>query len=150
MLQDDDLTMGTTSPYKTYVMAADTHSETDIAIPVTAYNETFSMVVTITQIYQDVFRSKGLTSVTFASGGSLTRIHARSFMNNSLTEVTLPSTVTNIDYGAFMDNPIDKVTIGSGVTLATKVFRNSDTFQTAYLAGGAGTYIYDGVNWIKQ
>lgn len=102
----------------------------------------------ITQIYQDVFKDKGLTSVVIEDG--ITRIHARAFLGNDLTEIVLPDSITMIDYGAFMGNDIKKVTIGDGVVLESKVFRSNDSFNSAYAAGGAGTYLFVNGQWIKQ
>ncbi len=119
-------------------------NSTEISIPKTLDGEE------VTAVYQDVFSSKGLTSVTFPADSGITRIHARAFKDNKLTEIVFPSSLTRIDYGAFMDNNITKVTIGSGVYLEGNVFQNSDTFKTAYDAEGAGTYIYSGGAWVKQ
>jgi len=107
--------------------------------------------VTVTGIFQDVFKGKSLTSVNFAGDSSLARIQARAFMNNSLTELVLPPTLQRLDYGAFLDNnSLTKVTIGSGVFLEGSVFQNNDLFSVAYLAHGAGTYIYSCGQWVKQ
>lgn len=106
--------------------------------------------VTVTNVYQDAFRSKSLTALIFPVDSAVTRIHARAFMNNGLTEVVFPSSLTRLDYGAFMDNDITKVTIGAGVTLEGNVFRSSDAFRDAYYALGAGTYVYSGGKWTKQ
>ena len=104
--------------------------------------------VTVTQIYQEVFKDKGLTSVVIEEG--ITRIHARAFQGNDLTEIVLPNSITRIDFGAFMGNDIKKVTIGTGVVLESKVFRSNDSFNAAYESGGAGTYIFTNGQWIKQ
>lgn len=103
----------------------------------------------VTQIWQDVFRDKGLTSVVIEEG--LTRINARAFQDNDLTEIVLPNSIARIDYGAFMGNDIKKITIGAGVTtIETKAFGNDNSFKDAYNAGGAGTYILTGGVWVKQ
>lgn len=127
----------------------------------------------ITQIHQDVFRGKGLISVSFANNSEINRIHARAFQNNDLTTVVLPNSLTRIDTRAFYDNPILTVEIPNNVTtIENKAFNNlteikvgsnltnisngaingSNTFREAYLSesGGAGTYIWDEENWVKQ
>ena len=107
--------------------------------------------VSVSAIYQDAFSGKGLTSVLFSDDSSVSRIHARAFMNNDLTEIILPSTIKRLDYGAFLNNfNLTKVTIGDGVEMEGRVFQNSNTFYDAYTKGGAGTYIYDDGVWIKQ
>jgi Flp pilus assembly pilin Flp len=145
-----------------------TGSETDIRIP-NALNG-FSMK----EIYQDVFKGKGLTEVLFDTGSGIVRIHARAFQNNelnqitlpnglqridlwafrdnNLTEVTLPPSLTTIEQRAFDGNNIQRITIGDNVTnIGTNVFsNNTDGFKSAYAAGGAGTYVYINGTWTKQ
>lgn len=138
----------------------------DIAIP------TIVNGIKITGIYQDAFKNLGLTAVTFAADSGLTRIHARAFLNNRLTFIKLPDTITSIDISAFQnndlteidlpdslqkiegkafyDNSITKITIGSNVTIGDKAFADDNKFREAYLANGAGTYIYLNGIWVKQ
>ncbi len=106
----------------------------------------------ITQILQDAFRGKNLTSVIFPGDSSVKRIHARAFMNNNLTEIAFPDSIERIDYGAFLNNDIAKITIGSGVILEGNVFSNNNKFKEVYDSGGqeAGTYLYVDADWIKQ
>lgn len=104
--------------------------------------------IQVTQIYQDSFSDKSLTSVVIEEG--IARIHARAFLGNDLTEIVLPSSVKRIDYGAFMGNDITKVTIGADVFLEGNVFRGSNSFKEAYEAGGAGTYKFVDGQWIKE
>nr|WP_300988900.1 leucine-rich repeat protein [Thiocapsa sp.] len=61
----------------------------------------------VTEIYQDVFANKGLTSVVFENDSQIVHIHARAFQNNQLTEVILPSNLQRIDQRSFMglDHP---------------------------------------------
>ena len=125
------------------------------------------------EIYQDVFKGKGLTSVAFDEGISLVQIHARAFQNNelssislpnglekidvrafynnNLTEITLPTSVKTIQLNAFDGNDIRKVSIGSDVSVAANSFSNPG-FADAYKSdnGGAGTYVYVNGNWVKQ
>ena len=108
--------------------------------------------ITIKGIYQDVFAGKELTAVAFEKGSQITRIHARAFQNNNLTEIILPDTINKLDYGAFDGNDITKITIGNGVTMEGNVFGNNNDFKTVYDAsdGGAGTYLFSEGVWKKQ
>jgi Flp pilus assembly pilin Flp len=145
-----------------------TGDETDISIPNTLGG--FS----IKEIYQDVFRNKGLTEVVFGEGSGITRIHARAFLDNELSSIVFPSNLTRIDLWAFRGNNltsvnfpntlttiegkafdgnnITRITIGSNVTsIGSGAFsNNNEGFKSAYAAGGAGTYVYTNGNWIKQ
>jgi Flp pilus assembly pilin Flp len=130
--------------------------------------------VSITGIYQEAFKGKGLTQVIFDAGSGLIQIHARAFQDNelssvtlpdglqridlrafkdnNLTEITLPSSVKTIEQNAFDGNNIQRVTIGANVTsIGTSVFsNNNEGFKSAYSAGGAGTYVYVNGSWVKQ
>ena len=106
--------------------------------------------IIITNVYQDAFLSKSLTSLKFDNNSGITRINARAFKNNSLIEVILPDTLKNLDVQAFYGNNITKVTIGAGVTMETNVFENNNNFRTAYIAQGAGTYTLVSGTWVKQ
>jgi hypothetical protein len=106
--------------------------------------------IIITNIYQNAFISKDLTTLKFDSNSGVTQIHARAFKNNSLTEIILPDTLKRLDVQAFYGNNITKVTIGAGVIMETTVFENNNNFRTAYTAQGAGTYILIDGNWVKQ
>lgn len=142
-LSSSEISLGT-GGHSGYIKGSYSGTQTDVTIPKTLDG------VTITNIYQDVFNGKGLTSVSFSSDGSITRIHARAFMNNNLTEIVLPSSLQTIDYGAFANNNITKVTIGANVTISGNVFQNNSSFLEAYSAQGAGTYIYTAGKWEKQ
>lgn len=124
---------------------------------ITNYNGTYQDIIipnsinstTVTQVYQDAFYNKGLKSVNFEHSTDLTRIHARAFKDNSITELKLPPNLTRIDYGAFLNNPIKKVTIGSDVVMEGNVIGGNNTFKDAYIASGAGTYELKNGNWVK-
>lgn len=139
-LNYDNLNLGLQGNY--------TGERKEIAIPAT-----FSGQV-LEQIHQDVFANAGLTSVSFDSASNLTRIHARAFQSNELTEVRLPDSLTRIDWGVFSNNSnLDRVTIGANVTtIEGNAFPGGDRFSDAYRAnnGGAGTYErqQDGA-WVK-
>ncbi|NMC56658.1 MAG: leucine-rich repeat protein [Eubacteriaceae bacterium] len=138
-----EIIMGT-GGHKGYIKGSYSGEYQEILIPSTIDGQI------VTNIYQDVFNNKNLTSVEFADDSQIIRIHARAFANNDLTEIDLPDSLTRIDYGAFMGNDITKVTIGSGVYLEDKVFQNNNKFRDAYNAGGAGTYLYINGEWVKQ
>ena len=119
-------------------------SSVDIVIPKSIDD------VVVTEIYQDVFNGKSLTSVTFSEDSVITRIHARAFKGNNLTEITFPDSLRRIDYGAFLDNDIVKIEIGSDVYMESNVFRNDNKFRDIYLSEGAGTYLFADGDWTKQ
>ncbi|UXZ56091.1 leucine-rich repeat protein [Halomonas sp. 7T] len=139
-LNYDNLNLGLQGNY--------TGERKEIAIPATFSGQALE------QIHQDVFANAGLTSVSFDSASNLTRIHARAFQSNELTEVRLPDSLTRIDWGAFSNNSnLNRVTIGANVTtIEGNAFPGGDRFSDAYRAnnGGAGTYErqQDGT-WVK-
>ena len=128
----------------------------------------------IKSIYQDVFKSKGLTSFIFDSSSKVTQIHARAFLDNILSHIIFPETLTPIDLWAFKDNNlteinltesmttveqnafannnITKITIGSKLnSIGTTAFgSNHAGFVAAYTTGGAGTYLFINNVWTKQ
>ena len=140
-----EVTMGT-GGFSGYLTGSYSGDSAEILIPA-KINGT-----TVSQIYQDAFNGKGLTAVSFASDSGVTRIHARAFQNNSLTEITLPDSVARLDYGAFAGNDITTVTIGAGVVMEGNVIGNSNSFRNAYIAAGsaAGTYVYENGSWVRQ
>lgn len=143
VLLGSEVTMGE-GGHTGFVKGSYSGSAKDIVFPQTVDK------TTITNIYQDVFSNKEITKITFDANSEVTRIHARAFQNNNLTEITLADSIKRVDYGAFLNNNITKVTIGSGVVLESKVFQNNDDFRAAYTTQGAGTYFYVDDNWIKQ
>ncbi|MDD2371281.1 MAG: leucine-rich repeat protein [Firmicutes bacterium] len=142
-LTNTDITLGT-GGYTGSIVGSYSGSQKAILIPKTING------INILAINQDVFNGKELTSVFFSSDSNITRIHARAFKSNSITEISLPANLARIDYGAFLNNNITKVTIGSNVYMESRVFQNSDSFRTAYYINGAGTYVYNGTSWTKQ
>jgi prepilin-type N-terminal cleavage/methylation domain-containing protein len=129
-------------PYYDNTITEYTGSDQDIIIP------NIIDGVRVDMIYQEVFKDKGLTSVVFEEG--ITRIHKGAFQNNDLTEIIFPDSITRIDFWAFKDNDITTVTIGDGVFLENRVFGDNNSFNEAYSASGAGTYILTGGAWVKQ
>lgn len=148
-------------------------SATDIIIP-TTIADLDGKIITIMQIWQEAFKDKGLTAVSFENESELSRIHARAFKNNQLAKIDLPDSLTRIDLNAFennqlteielpaslikieqkafLGNNITKITIGDNVEMEEKVFNNNDDFKTVYNAsgGGAGTYKFADGAWKKQ
>ena len=129
---------------------------------------------TVNGILSDVFNNKGLLSVSFQNGSQIERIHARafyknnlshidfpetleridlwSFRDNNLTEIELPESLHTIEQRAFDGNGLNRIIIGSNVTnIENQAFgEHTDSFKQAYEAGGAGTYIWNGADWIKE
>ena len=70
--------------------------------------------VAVTSIGADVFKNKGLKSVSIPS--RVTTIEANAFRDNDLTTLTIPNTVTSIGTGAFANNALTSVSIPNGVT----------------------------------
>ena len=109
--------------------------------------------VDITDIQQDVFSGKNLSSVNFEDGTLIERIHARAFQSNNLEKVELPQNLKRIDLRAFIgNNELNMITIGAKVeTIEQNAFGDrTDAFKEAYSEGGPGTYIWDGENWSKE
>ena len=146
VLTDGEVMFGTASDWFKHAIMNYTGTATEIAIPNTIND------VNIARIYQDAFKGKNLTSVTFSDDSGIVQIHARAFQNNKLTEIALPTSLQTLDTRAFYGNNITKVTIGSGVTVSDSVFGNDNLFRNAYIANGksAGTYIYKDGSWFKQ
>ncbi|MGV8906653.1 MAG: leucine-rich repeat protein [Acetobacterium sp.] len=131
--------------------------------PVTFYTGTATNIIIpntldgmlVKGIWQDFFKDKGLTSVTFQDDSEITRIHARAFQNNNLTEIVLPVNLKNLDVCAFYGNNITKITINANVIIEGNVFQNNNSFKTVYDTagdtGGAGTYVFTtSAGWKKQ
>lgn len=128
----------------------------------------------IKNIWQDVFKDKGIESISFAQGSQIVQIHARAFYNNNLSSIDLPDTIERIDLWSFKDNNLSeiklpsslvvveqrafegneltKIEIGNNVeTIKDRAFgEHTDSFKQAYETGGAGTYILVGEEWIRQ
>lgn len=137
------ITMGT-GGQRGYIKGTYTGSAKDIVIPTKIDG------VIATNIYQDVFSGKDLTSITFDASSMIVQIHARAFNKNKLTEIKFPDSLKRIDYGAFNNNPIVKITIGAGVVMESNAFQNNNSFKDSYASGGAGTYLFVDGKWIKQ
>lgn len=148
ILKIDNVTLGTgwlANSIMSYI-----GSDTEFIIPKSLGEG--AQTVVVKSIYQDSFKGKGLTSVTFDEESQITRIHARAFRDNSLTEIVLPDTLQSIDTYSFYGNNITKITIGANVTsIETKAFQNNNSgFIDAYETGGAGTYVFENGNWVKE
>ena len=68
----------------------------------------------VVSIGSQAFYGNQLTSVTIPN--SVTTIEYSAFRDNQLTSITIPNSVITIGYGAFQDNQLTSVTIGNSVT----------------------------------
>lgn len=146
VLTGDSITFG--NGYFSTAITGYSGSETNIVIPDNVDGTAISF------IYQDAFRQKGLTQISFSDDSTLTRIHARAFQNNELTAISLPSSLTRIDYGAFSGNPeLNSVTLGANVTtIEGNAFNGGDSLKNLYFSsgGGEGKYLYANGVWVKS
>lgn len=130
--------------------------------------------VTVKRIWQDVFKSKGLTGVEFALDSQIIQIHARAFYDNNISNVVFPNTLERIDLWAFKNNQLTTITLPASIkTIEAQAFNgnaiktitiNSDSvsigdqafgeyteqFKQAFAIGKAGTYILVDGQWVKQ
>jgi hypothetical protein len=169
--------------YRGQLRGSYTGSATKITIPLTVQDPDAGEKIVVTSIGWEsasdaIFSGRDLESVTFAVGNEFTRIHARAFMDNKLSELTLPDSLKRIDirafarnslteliipegvhtieWQAFAENDITEITIGDGVTIGDQVFGyyKPDAFREAYEGqnGGAGTYSFDDSSnkWVKE
>jgi len=90
-----------------------------------------------------------LASVTI--GNSVTTIGAWAFhADDKLTSVTIPASVTSIENNAFYHMKLSSVTFLRADTTLNNAFGGSN-LETAYKAGGAGTYTRSGDDtWTKR
>lgn len=110
-------------------------------------------------IYQDFFRygsdyrpGNKLTSISFDPDSEIKIIHARAFQDNNLTQVHFHDGLEEIHLRAFIGNDnLNKISIGSNVKIQDNAFGNrTDSFREAYKQHGAGSFIWDGENWIRE
>lgn len=130
--------------------------------------------ITVKRIWQDVFKSKGLTSVEFELDSQIIQIHARAFYDNNITSIIFPDTLERIDLWAFKNNQLTTINLPASIkTIEAQAFNgnaiqtitiNSDSvsigdqafgdyteqFKQAFAIGKAGTYILVDGQWIKQ
>lgn len=137
-------------------------------------NELVSVTIPsgVTHIGDSAFEENSLTSVWFPS--SVTHIGSSTFDSNKFTSLTIPATVQHVGRGAFADNSslvtltipnnvfidghafyqlsyqVNTITIGSEVTLGENLLGEGDAFRDVYVSGGAGVYLQQGSNWVKQ
>jgi len=81
-------------------------------------------------IFDEEFKSKGLTSVTIPDG--VIWIGSLAFDNNRLTSVTIPDSVIYVGYKAFDHNNITRVNIGANVILGGLVINGKSAFENSY------------------
>jgi hypothetical protein len=87
----------------------------------------------------------GKTGSTFTIPNSVTSLGNGAFMYSSFTSITIPNNVSSIGAAVFMDcTSLTSVRFERvGTTIGTQAFinaANSTSLQTAYTAGGIGTY----------
>jgi hypothetical protein len=84
--------------------------------------------------------------------------YSGSFAEKDLISVTIPNSVTEIDFFAFHDNQLTSITIGANVVLGWDSFNNVNSnsgFEDAYKSTGrvAGTYTRpntDSTTWTRR
>lgn len=97
----------------------------------------------------------GITSIRFPINALFTIIPQQCCHATGLTEVTIPTSVTNINYLAFFNAPIIKIIIGANVTIFADVNPTMGVygagFEALYDGNGklAGTYEYAAGTWSK-
>ncbi len=112
----------------------------------------------IEHIHARAFRNNQLTEVVLPE--TLKRIDRLAFAGNNITTVIIPDSVTTIETEAFTG--LEKITVGGNLDFNThpqgnqfqleNAINGNNAFRDAYTGagGGAGTYVWDGENWIKQ
>jgi len=82
---------------------------------------------------------------------SVTVIGERAFGASGLTGVTIPNGVTTIGDYAFSGCNLTSVKFErNDTTIGTNAFSNTASLQSAYTAGGTGTYTISGSTWSKS
>lgn len=139
-----------------------TYSETDTNLftvsgtKITGYDESGGTVVvipreidgvTITEIGQDAFHSKGLTSVIIQD--NITRISGNAFHSNNLTTVSIPGSVTRIWHNAFNGNNLTSVSFSEGLErIEAGAFSDNSitsvSFPSSLTFIGSGAFGYGG------
>ncbi len=118
--------------------------------------ESVKLPESLTTIGNRAFLDNNLSSIELPEG--ILEIGISSFSGNQITEITIPDGVTSVGASAFHENPISKIVIGDGVsiedTYSFGIHRpgSGGNFDQVYDSanGGAGTYLWNGENWIKQ
>ncbi|HFI0114797.1 TPA: leucine-rich repeat domain-containing protein, partial [Streptococcus suis] len=78
----------------------------------------------------------GLSSLTEVSlPSTVTRIENSAFSGTGLTEVVIPAGVTHIGYNAFDVDSLTKVTLPSSLESASSAFAGSPNLKEAVLTG---------------
>ena len=112
----------------------------------------------VRQVYTDVFRNRGLTSVVVSEGveyiqpyafadnaitsvtlpSTLTWMNTGAFANNNLASVDLPENLSSIGPGAFFDKALTSVTIPASVTtIAAQAFNSNPGLSGITFEGNA-------------
>jgi hypothetical protein len=111
---DDDLEgvfIVTTGFFRGQLRGSYTGDSKNITIPEVVNDPDAEEDITVTSIYQDVFREKSLEGVTFNVGSEFRRIHARAFYKNTLSTLVLPDALLRIDLWAFRDNNLSSLVL---------------------------------------
>ena len=103
-------------------------------IPSTTF---FGTTYNVTSIGFGGFANNSLTSVTIPS--SIISIGPGAFENNSLTSVTIPSSVTTIDQYAFNSNSLTSVTIPLSVTTIGQYAFNNNSLTSVIIPSSVTT-----------
>jgi prepilin-type N-terminal cleavage/methylation domain-containing protein len=118
----------------------------------------FSADSNIDHIHARAFQANNLSEVVLPE--NLKRIDRLAFAGNNIASVIIPDSVTTIEEKAFTG--LEEITVGSNLNFITHPQGNhaqlensingNNAFRDAYMAenGGAGTYVWNGVKWIKQ
>jgi hypothetical protein len=113
-------------------------------------NELTSVAIGKGVIYLSGFDHNSLTDITIPN--SVTTIGEKAFMSNNLKNITIPNSVTQILGGAFFDNQITSITIGSNVEFRRSEFQDAFffRFEEYYRRSAnrrAGTYVRNDNQW---
>jgi len=93
--------------------------------------------MTVTEIGNEAFQNKQLTSVTIPN--SVTIIGVYAFPNNQLTNVTIPNSVTVIGDWAFYQNQLTSVTIPNSVTVIGEAAFNHNQLRNVTIPNSVTT-----------
>lgn len=116
---------GAVETFETESTAPNEHTYTD------GYDYHLIAISGLTVIHYDAFRGcTGLTSIIIGSG--VTTIQFCAFVGTSLTHITIPDSVTSIDWGLFAEcAKLTHITIGNGLTSISRAMFQDCTSLTS-------------------